>query len=124
MRDPGPLIRDPAPLAEEESLGGLVTRVVDDAKAFVRAEVALYREEAGAALGEAKWLAVMAAAALILAIGGGVLLLIAAVLALGSLIGDGWAALVVALASLGVAGLLGWLAAKRARAAFTKIGRA
>lgn len=108
---------------EDHTLGALIARVVVDAKAYIGAEIALYREQATIVLGGVRGAAVMIGIALVLAIGASMLLLVALMLALAPLIGVAWSALLVALLSAAVAGVLGWLAARRVSAALSQLGK-
>lgn len=100
-------------LPPDEGIGALVTRVVDDAKAFVAAEIALYRAKAMVWVGTIKVVAILGVTALVLVNAAVIALLVGLILTLQPLVGAGWATLIVVLATLAVAGLLGWLAASR-----------
>jgi hypothetical protein len=96
-------------VTEEEGVGELLTRLVEDGKGFARAELGYYRvlvtsklREAGAGIG-------LAAAALVLACSALTALLVGLVLSLATLVGPGWATAIVVVAALAIAGLLGWL---------------
>ena len=103
----------PELLPPDESLGTLITRVVDDAKAFVAAEIALYRAKAMAWVGTIKVVAILGVTALVLINAAVIALLVGLILTLRTLVGPGWATLIVFLGTLSIAGLLGWLAAGR-----------
>jgi len=104
--------------AEQGSVAGLLTRLMDDAMALARNEIALAKAEARGALRDFKaGIAPMAiAAAVILA---GVLTLVAAiVLALAETMRPWLAALIVAVALI----IIGWLLLKAAQRKFANIG--
>ncbi|MBO9622792.1 MAG: phage holin family protein [Sphingomonas sp.] len=98
------------PGAQEESIGELFGRLVEDGKGFARAELGYYRAVAADKLAQAKAGLILAGVALLLALAGAIALVVGLVLTLAALIGPGWATLVVVLATLLVAALLGWLA--------------
>lgn len=100
-------------LPPDESIGTLITRVVDDAKAFVAAEIALYRAKAMASVAPLKMVAILGVTAIVLVNAAVITLLVGLILTLQTLVGPGWATLIVVLGTLAIAGLLGWLAAGR-----------
>lgn len=100
-------------LPQDESLGALITRVVDDAKAYVGAEIALYRAKAMVWVGTIKIVAILGITALVLVNAAVIALLVGLILTLQTLVGPGWATLIVVAVTLAIAGLLGWLAAGR-----------
>lgn len=107
-----------APEPQEESVGALLGRLVEDGKSFARAEMGYYRllltgklKEAGVGLG-------FGAAALVLACSAITALLVGLILSLATLIGPGLATLAVVLVTLGLAGLLGWFAFKHVMRVF------
>lgn len=91
---------------EEGSIGELLSRLVDDAEDFVRAEIKLYRVEAIHKVNIYRSLLVIAAIGGLLAFGSVTLMLIALVFALSPFIGAAWAAFLVALVAMLLAGLL------------------
>jgi len=98
---------------QEQSIGELFGRLVEDGKSFARAEVGYYRTLATRKLGEAKTGLIFGVAALVLALSSLTALLVGLILTLATLIGPGLATLAVVLGTLLVAGLFGWLAYKR-----------
>lgn len=117
---PPPAVADAAPESEEKgheegSIGELLSRLVDDAENFVRAEIKLYRVEAIHKIALYRTLLAVAAVGGLLAFGSVTLLLMALVFALAPLIGAAWAAFLVALIAMLVAGLLIALVTMRIR---------
>lgn len=101
------------PEAQEESIGELLGRLVEDGKGFARAELSYYRTLGTGKLAEAKAPAIFGAAALVIALSAVTALLVGLILTLATLVGPGLATLIVILATLALAGLLGWLAYQR-----------
>lgn len=106
------------PGPQEESVGALFGRLVDDGKSYARAEVGYYRillteklREGGVGLG-------FGVAALLLACSAVTALLVGLILSLATLIGPGLATLAVVLVTLAIAGLLGWFAYKHVMRVF------
>ena len=97
----------------EESIGTLIGRLVEDGKGYARAEIGYYRTFAASKLGEAKLGLIFGAAALVIALCTVTALLVGLILSLATLIGPGWATLIVIVAALALSALLGWLAYKR-----------
>jgi hypothetical protein len=95
---------------KQESVGALLSRLVEDGKSFARAEIGYYRTLAIAKLGEATGGLVLGMVALVLLLSAVTALLVGLILTLATLVGPGFATLIVILATLLVAGLLGWLA--------------
>lgn len=100
---------------EEGSIGELLSRLVDDAEDFVRAEIKLYRVEAVHKVNIYRKLLALAAIGGLLAFGSVTLLLIALVFALAPFIGAAWAAFLVAIVAMLLAALLVGLVTKRIR---------
>ena len=94
----------------QESIGALLSRLVEDGKSFARAEIGYYRTLVLAKLGEATGGLVLGVVALVLVLSAVTALLVGLILTLATLVGPGFATLIVILATLVVAGLLGWLA--------------
>jgi ABC-type polysaccharide/polyol phosphate export permease len=90
---------------EEGSIGEVLSRLVDDAEAFVRAEISLYRAEAIHKVNIYRRLLALAAFGGLLAFGSVTLLLIALVFALSPYLGAAWAAFLVALVAMAIAAL-------------------
>lgn len=98
------------PEVQEESIGALIGRLVEDGKAYARAELGYYRTLAASKLGEAKAGLMLGAAALVIALCSVTALLVGLILSLAPLVGPGWATLIVIVGALALSGLLGWLA--------------
>lgn len=106
------------PGTEEESIGTLIGRLVEDGKSYAHAEIGYYRTLVASKLGEAKLGLIFGLAALVIALCAVTALLVGLILSLATLVGPGWATLIVILAALALAGLLGWLAYKRIQRLF------
>lgn len=98
------------PEAQEESIGALVGRLVEDGKGYARAEIGYYRALAASKLGEARAGLILGTAALVIALCAVTALLVGLILALSTLVGPGFATLIVIVGALVLAALLGWLA--------------
>lgn len=94
----------------DEGLGTVVTRVVDDAKAYAQAEVTLWKTVASTRGSQAGIAAGLAVGAVVIALSAVTALLVGAILSLRPVMGPGWATLLVVVVALGVAGLLGKMA--------------
>jgi hypothetical protein len=92
--------------AEPASIAELLERLIDDAEAFVRAEIKLYRIEALHKVNTYSTLLAFALFGALLAFGSVTLLLMALVFALAPYLGAALAALIVAVVALALAGLL------------------
>ena len=95
---------------EEESIGALIGRLVEDGKGYARAEIGYYRTLAMSKLGEARAGLILGAAALVIALCAVTALIVGLILSLSTLVGPGLATLIVIAGALALAGLLGWLA--------------
>jgi pilus assembly protein TadC len=100
---------------EPGSIAELLGRLVDDAEAFVRAEIRLYRVEAIHKVNSYRPLLALAIFGGLLAFGSVTLLLMALVFALAPYLGAAWSALIVALVALALSGLLIGVVAARIR---------
>lgn len=109
MHAPLPHDSDPSRIP----VGLLVTRLVDDAKAYGTARVALLKAQVGERTAGIKTVAILFGAAAVLGLATVVALLVGLILALATLVGPGWATLIVVVGTLALVGLLGWLGAKR-----------
>ena len=101
------------PQTEEESIGELLGRLVEDGKGFARAELGYYRTLATGKLRAAGLGLGLGVAALVLAGSAVTALLVGLILALATLVGPGWSTAIVIVGALALAGLLGWLAYRR-----------
>ena len=86
----------PVPDDDDDTIGELFGRLVDDAEHFVRSEVKLYRAEALHRLESFKWLIAMGAVGVLLSFCAVILLLMAMVFALAPFAGPAWASVIVA----------------------------
>lgn len=97
---------------EEKPIGELFGQLVDEAKAYAKAEIGLVKATAEAKAEGAKKPAVLGAAALLFLIGGVVVLCMTMALALATLIGPLAGGLIAAAISLGIAYVLYALATR------------
>lgn len=95
---------------EEESIGELIGRLVEDGKGVARAEIDYYRALAATKVGEARAGLILGIAALVIALCSVTALFVGLILSLAPLVGPGLATLIVIVVALALAGLLGWLA--------------
>ena len=91
-------------------IGQLFSQLVDDGKAFARAEIELYKTKAADKAQPVKLAAIYAGIALTLALSAVTALLVGLILALSTLLGPLAATLVIVLIALAIAGGLGYLA--------------
>ncbi len=113
------MIQDPAPL-DQEPLGALFSRLVDDGRDVARAEIAVYKAIAKEKVAKSRVAAAFIAGALLLAIASTVMLLIALGSALARFVGsNALGALIAGLIGFALAGLLAKLAATRFSRAFS-----
>ena len=98
---------------EEKPIGELFGQLIDEGKAYARAELGLAKAGAEAKADAAKKPALLGGAALLFLIAGVVVLCMTMALALATLIGPLAGGLVATLITFGIAGLLGWLAKKQ-----------
>lgn len=106
------------PEEQEESIGVLVGRLVEDGKTYARAEIGYYRTLVTGKLGEAVKPAIFGGAALVIALSAVTALLVGLILTLATLVGAAFATLIVIVAALSFAGLLGWLAYRQIQRMF------
>jgi hypothetical protein len=106
------MVTQPPP---EPGIGALAGNLVEDGRAYAMAEVAVYRAKAVAWLGEAKFVAIFGAAALVLVNAAIIALLVGLLLTLAPRVGPGWATVIVVGGTLVLAGLLGWFALRHIR---------
>jgi hypothetical protein len=100
---------------QEESIGALFGRLVEDGKGFARAEIGYYRAVAVDKLAQAKAGLILGGAAVLLALAAAIALIVGLVMTLATLVGPGWATLIVVVATIAIAALLGWLACRHFR---------
>lgn len=96
--------RDP----DRPPIGALFGQLVEHGEAFVRAEVALYRAQAGQKLLSARTAAILFVAALTILQGALIALIIGLMIALAPALGTGWAILAVVGGAAVIAALLAW----------------
>jgi len=94
----------------DEGIGALISRLVEDAKAFVFAEVAVYRARALKIVSDYRAAAVLGVVALILAHAAVIALLVGIILSIAQALGPIWATLITVGGTLLIAGLLVWIA--------------
>ncbi|KQM66819.1 MULTISPECIES: phage holin family protein [unclassified Sphingomonas] len=94
----------------DEGLGTVVSRVVDDAKAYAQAEMTLWKTVASTRGSQAGIAAGLAVGAIVIALSAVTALLVGAILSLRPVMGPGWATLLVVVVALAIAGLLGKMA--------------
>jgi hypothetical protein len=108
---------DTPPGGNDRPIGELVSQLVDDGKAYAKAEIDLVKAIAADKAAAARAAAILLGLALFLAFGAVVALGVGIVMALATLIGPLLGGLVAFILLGAVAGLLGWLGAQRIRAA-------
>lgn len=101
----------------DEGLGTVVGRVVEDAKAYARAEVTLWKTVASTRGSQAGIAIGLAIGAVVIALSAVTALLVGAILSLRPIMGPGWATLLVVIVALVVAGIL----AKVALSSFKRV---
>ena len=99
---------------EERPIGELFGKLIDDGKAYAKAELGLAKATAEAKANAAKKPVLLGAAALLFLIAGVVVLCMTIALALATLVGPLAGGLIAALVTLGIAGLLGLWAKQEA----------
>jgi uncharacterized membrane protein len=104
--------------AEEESVGELIGRLVEDGKGVARAEIGYYRALVASKLGEARTGLILGTVALVIALCSVTALLVGLILSLAPLVGPALATLIVIAVALALAGLLGWLAYRQVQRMF------
>jgi len=105
---------DPAPEPEDERpIGEVVSDLVEQGKAYAKAEVELAKAQALAKVGELKVPAILLFSALLFAQAAVTVLAVAVALGLAPLIGPFGGGLVAVLFAGGVAALLGWLGVQK-----------
>ena len=95
------------------ALPGLVTQLLQDGAAVLRAEVALVKARVATRLEAAKTGLILFAAAALVALLSLIGLIVGLVLALAPLVGALLAGLIVLIVGLSIAGVLGWLGARQ-----------
>lgn len=100
---------DNDPVPDDESIGELIGRLVEDAKAFGRAEVAYYRTIASERLTGARTGLILVLAAVLLVVAAAIALILGLLLILQACVGPIWATVIVVLGTIAVAALLGWI---------------
>ena len=100
-------------IPSEESIGGLLARLVADTRAFVQAQIALYKAQASSWIAKARTIAIFGVIALIFVHMAIVTLFIGLLLTLAPRVGPGWATVIVVGGTLVVAIVFGWLAYRK-----------
>ena len=98
---------------EEKPIGELVSRLIDEGKAYGRAELGLVRAHAEVAVDRVKRPAISVGVALAFALAGVIALVMTLVLSLASLLGPLAGGLLATLAAFAIAGLFAWLARRQ-----------
>ena len=98
---------------EEKPIGELFGQLIDEGKAYGKAELGLARASAEAKARAAKIPALLGAAALLFVIAGVVVLCMTMALALATLVGPLAGGLIATIITFAIAGLLGWLAKRQ-----------
>lgn len=113
----------PASETENESIGGLFSRLADNASDLVRAEIELHRAALLHRVALSRPALIGLVAALLLVQGAVICLLVMLAIGLSHLVGPVWAGLIVTLATLALAGVIALASAKRLQAAASiKVG--
>ena len=99
---------------EEKPIGELFGKLIDDGKAYAKAEIGLAKATAEAKANAAKKPALLGAAALLFLIAGVVVLCMTLALALATLVGPLAGGLIAALVTFGIAAVLGLWAKQEA----------
>ena len=102
---------------DEQSIGEVVSDLVDQGKAYAKAEVELVKAQAMAKVEQFKVPAILLFGALLFAQAAVTVLAVAVALGLAPLIGPFGGGLVAVVLAGGIAGLLAWLAIKRLQGA-------
>ena len=99
---------------DERPIGELFGKLIDDGKAYAKAELGLAKATAEAKANEAKKPALLGAAALLFLMAGVVVLCMTLALALATLVGPLAGGLIAALVTFGIAAALGFWAKQEA----------
>ena len=99
----------------DESIGTAVSRTVEDAKAYARAEIAWIKALAASRTGDAGMAVGLGVGALVVALSALTTLLVGLVFALSPQVGPGWATAIVVVAALLLAAVLAMMALGRVR---------
>ncbi|AOH84790.1 hypothetical protein AWL63_13275 [Sphingomonas panacis] len=94
----------------DDGIGTLISRLVEDAKAFAFAEIAVYRARLMKAVADYRAAAILGVAALILAHAAVIALLVGIILSVAQALGPIWATVITVGGALLVAGVLVWIA--------------
>ena len=101
---------------EEKPIGELVSRLIDEGKAYGRAELGLVRAHAEVAVDRVKRPAISVGVALSFALAGVIALVMTLVLSLASLLGPLAGGLLATLTAFIIAGLFAWIARRQWKA--------
>jgi hypothetical protein len=107
---------DTPPGGSDRPIGELVSQLVDEGKAYAKAEIDLVKAIAADKAATARTAAILLGLALFIAFGAIVALSVGIVLALAALIGPLLGGIVAFILIGAVAGLLGWLGAQKVKA--------
>lgn len=105
-------------VGEPESVGDLFHRLVDDGKAYAKAEITYYKTVGTERANALKWPAIFGLLAVLFAHAAFLALCATLFVGLATLMSDTLAGLLTVVILLGIAGVLGYLAYSRGKAAF------
>lgn len=94
----------------DEGIGTLISRLVEDAKAFAFAEISVYRARLLKMVADYRAAAVLGVVALVLAQAAVIALLVGIILSIAQALGAIWATVITVGGTLLIAGLLVWIA--------------
>ncbi|RZF66125.1 hypothetical protein EWE75_01695 [Sphingomonas populi] len=94
----------------DDGIGTLISRLVEDAKAFVLAEIGVLRARALKAVADYRAAAILGVAALVIAHAAIIALLVGIILSIAQALGPIWATVITVGGALLVAGVLVWIA--------------
>ena len=104
--------------ASRPSVPELFARLITDVRAWVRAEVALFKGRGGALVASLRAAIFLITAAAVLATVGLFAMAIGLIMALATVMGPAWATAVVVVTLFTLAGIFGWLGWRRIDAVF------
>ncbi|WP_242146617.1 phage holin family protein [Sphingomonas sp. BAUL-RG-20F-R05-02] len=105
---------------DEDGIGTLVSRLVEDAKAFVRAEIAVYQAKALKLVADYRTAAILCIVALILAHAAIIALLVGVIMSIAQALGPIWATVITIGGTFAIVGLLIVVALSMVRSAGRK----
>lgn len=102
---------------DEAGVGALISRLVEDAKAFVRAEIAVYRAQALKIVDDYRTAAILCVVALMMANAAIVALLVGIIMSIARALGPIWATAITVGGTFVLCGVLLWVASSIVRSA-------